>query len=131
MKKLFLTTPLLIFTLTACSKPIHDASQDIQTTEQTQAAALYEAATPTMDQDHTIESNLLDLEGTYSGLFPCADYAGIETTLELKSDSQYKLIEIYQGKKIENLSYPKEASSLTQALQLFALITMQMIVYSY
>jgi copper homeostasis protein (lipoprotein) len=36
--------------------------------------------------------------GTFSGTLPCADCAGIETTISLKPDGTYTVHETYQGK---------------------------------
>ena len=37
--------------------------------------------------------------GVYTGVIPCADCGGIETTLELRADGTYSLTEIYKDKK--------------------------------
>lgn len=42
--------------------------------------------------------NSLDYLGTYKGKLPCADCAGIETSLELSEDFTYSLIRKYGGK---------------------------------
>ena len=42
--------------------------------------------------------NSLDWTGTYIGVLPCADCAGIETEIELNSDLSYKKITRYLGK---------------------------------
>lgn len=97
MKKILLIVPVLGLILTACSKPTHDASQDIQKTPQTQAAQSHEAATPTVDSEHNAQ-NSLDWAGIYQGLLPCADCTGIKTILTLKSDHSYTLTEQYEGK---------------------------------
>jgi copper homeostasis protein (lipoprotein) len=36
--------------------------------------------------------------GTFSGILPCADCPGIDTTISLKPDGTYTLHEVYQGK---------------------------------
>lgn len=97
MKKTLLMISILGLTLSACSKPTHEATDDIQSTPQTQAATTHEAAVPTIDSEHNAQ-NSLDWEGLYTGLFPCADCSGIETQLELKPNHQYQLTEVYQGK---------------------------------
>ena len=97
MKKTFLIISLLGLTLSACSKPVHQATDDIQNTPQTQAATAHEAAAPSVDSEHNAQ-NSLDWEGLYTGLFPCADCSGIETRLELKPNHHYELTEVYQGK---------------------------------
>jgi uncharacterized lipoprotein NlpE involved in copper resistance len=44
-------------------------------------------------------ANSLDIEGTYSGLLPCASCEGIETTLVLNADKTFSLTEHYKGEK--------------------------------
>ena len=39
-------------------------------------------------------------QGSYSGILPCADCEGIETTLRLKDDNTYTLITSYLGKEL-------------------------------
>ncbi len=43
-----------------------------------------------------------EVAGTYTGVLPCADCPGIETTLVLKSDETYRLETRYQGKGNES-----------------------------
>ena len=43
----------------------------------------------------------LDWEGTYSGVIPCADCAGIETRISLKMDNTYQISWQYLGKNDE------------------------------
>ncbi len=43
--------------------------------------------------------NSLDVIGKYKGVLPCADCEGIETTIELKTDSSYSQEMKYLGKK--------------------------------
>lgn len=45
------------------------------------------------------ESTAFDKVGVYTGVIPCADCGGIETTLELRADGTYSLTEIYKDKK--------------------------------
>ena len=45
------------------------------------------------------ESTAFDKTGVYTGVIPCADCGGIETTLELRADGTYSLTEIYKDKK--------------------------------
>lgn len=42
--------------------------------------------------------NALDWTGLYSGILPCADCGGIQTSLELAKDNTYKLKQVYLGK---------------------------------
>lgn len=44
-------------------------------------------------------SAAFDKAGVYTGVIPCADCSGIETTLELRADGTYSLTEIYKDKK--------------------------------
>ena len=100
MKRTILVISLLGLALSACSKPTHEASQDIQSTAQTQAAEQHEAATPSVDSDHNAQ-NSLDWAGTYKGVLPCADCTGINTTLTLNPDHTYQYSEQYQVKDAE------------------------------
>ncbi|MCM5663730.1 copper resistance protein NlpE N-terminal domain-containing protein [Galbibacter mesophilus] len=52
----------------------------------------------TGNDEHTSE-NSLDWNGKYKGTLPCADCAGIETSLELKKDETYVLTSKYIGKE--------------------------------
>ncbi|WOG27671.1 copper resistance protein NlpE [Endozoicomonas sp. 8E] len=42
--------------------------------------------------------NALNWSGVYEGKLPCADCAGIDTTLTLNEDGTYSLVELYEGK---------------------------------
>lgn len=53
-----------------------------------------------LDKTHN-SRNSLDWSGTYSGILPCADCEGRETTIELKQDGSYFLTNIYLGKSAE------------------------------
>ena len=97
MKKTITVLSIVTLLLTACAKPTRNASEDIQTTAQTQAAANYEAATPTIDSEHNAQTSL-DWAGEYIGLLPCADCSGIQTKLVLNQDNTYELTEQYQDK---------------------------------
>jgi uncharacterized lipoprotein NlpE involved in copper resistance len=48
--------------------------------------------------DQHTSQNSLDWNGTYSGVTPCADCEGIETTLTLNKDLTYALHAKYRGK---------------------------------
>jgi len=95
-EKLFIISALTLI-LSACSKPTHNASDDIQNTPQIKTAIAGAAATPTIDSEHTAQ-NSLDWAGVYQGVFPCADCSGIKTRLELKPNHSYELTEQYQDK---------------------------------
>ena len=45
------------------------------------------------------ESTAFDKAGVYTGVIPCADCGGIETTLELRADGTYRLIGDLQGQE--------------------------------
>ncbi len=47
----------------------------------------------------TAASTTFDKTGVYTGVIPCGDCSGIETTLELRNDGTYHLVEIYKDKK--------------------------------
>lgn len=100
MKKMLPVLALSSITLVACSKPTPQASEDIQSTQQTQTTTSNPPASAPInsaDSAHNAQ-NSLDWAGEYKGLFPCADCEGIETKLELKPDHTYTLTEEYKGK---------------------------------
>lgn len=51
--------------------------------------------------DSHTSQNSVDWAGTYSGMLPCADCDGIETTLELTNDNEFILYQRYEGKSDE------------------------------
>ncbi|MCH7408592.1 copper resistance protein NlpE [Belliella sp. DSM 111904] len=53
--------------------------------------------------DHHNALNSLDYMGIYSGMLPCADCEGIETTIELESGNSYVKKTIYLGKKDQQI----------------------------
>lgn len=55
--------------------------------------------------------NALDWQGTYSGILPCADCEGIETTITLSNNLQYTKTTKYLGKKNDRLSKVEGAFS--------------------
>ncbi|WP_027390290.1 copper resistance protein NlpE [Chrysiogenes arsenatis] len=48
--------------------------------------------------DHHTSQNALDWAGIYAGTLPCADCAGIATTVILQYDNTFELQMIYEGK---------------------------------
>ncbi|WP_417444838.1 copper resistance protein NlpE N-terminal domain-containing protein [Joostella sp.] len=58
------------------------------------------ATEETMVDSHNSE-NSLDWNGTYSGVLPCADCEGIETTIQLNDDKTYSIVSSYMGKEGE------------------------------
>ena len=64
--------------------------------------------------------NSLDWAGTYSGIIPCADCSGIQTTVEITKNETYKVSQSYLGKEKDNLfdssgkfTWNKEGSAIT------------------
>ncbi|MDR2917020.1 MAG: copper resistance protein NlpE N-terminal domain-containing protein [Tannerella sp.] len=63
--------------------------------------------------------NSLDWDGFYSGILPCADCGGIQTSLELLKDGTYELKQVYWGKddnsfySFGNLTWNKEGNTIT------------------
>jgi copper homeostasis protein (lipoprotein) len=53
---------------------------------------------PVIQRQDTVSTH--NFEGVFDGVLPCADCAGIETTLQIFSDGQYELTENYSGKGI-------------------------------
>ncbi|HHP0491420.1 MULTISPECIES: copper resistance protein NlpE [Vibrio] len=51
-----------------------------------------------VDSGHNAQ-NSLDWNGIYKGKLPCADCAGIDTTLTINEDGTYTLVELYEGKE--------------------------------
>ncbi|MEI8278531.1 MAG: copper resistance protein NlpE [Bacteroidota bacterium] len=60
-----------------------------------------------------IVRNVLDddadenISGTYMGILPCADGEGMKTTIVLKEDKSYEVMEEYVGKNVVNRSAGK------------------------
>jgi copper homeostasis protein (lipoprotein) len=50
----------------------------------------------------------LDYYGTYTGILPCADCEGIETTIVLSADGKYQIKIVYRGKS--NLVFEKSGA---------------------
>ena len=89
----------VVFLLSACNNA-GDKSTDTSTDT---AAAMKlmtdtNAITTAIDSTHNAQ-NSLDWNGTYKGVLPCADCAGIETEITLYKDQTYTIKRKYQGKK--------------------------------
>lgn len=78
MKKILLATTLLSALLVGC---------DQHTAPTTDGVGVHDNARTS-----------LDWSGEYTGIEPCADCPGIETSLSLKDDGTYALSQTYQGK---------------------------------
>ena len=86
MKTIFVALSLIV-TMAACSDGTKRPGRTDGPLPGSLGTALYVAAV-TVDE----------MAGTYTGVLPCADCEGIETTLILQKDETYKLETRYQGK---------------------------------
>lgn len=95
MKKTLLATALLGLVLVGCD----------QTADKTSTTTTAADGQPTeITQVHDNAKNSLDWMGEYTGIEPCADCSGIETSLTLKDDGTYILDQTYQGKETKPLT---------------------------
>ncbi|ESU20660.1 hypothetical protein FCR2A7T_09680 [Flavobacterium cauense R2A-7] len=88
---LFIAISTTFLSLTSCKK-------EVKTEVINETAA--EEIIPTTTADNSMNS--LDWNGTYSGITPCADCEGIETSLTLNKDNSYILTTKYLGKSTKN-----------------------------
>lgn len=88
--KLILAALSLIITMAACSDGTKPTGRMDSVLPGSLGTALYVAVV-----------SVEDVAGTYSGVLPCADCPGIETTLVLNSNETYRLETKYQGKNTE------------------------------
>ncbi|MCG3863965.1 MULTISPECIES: copper resistance protein NlpE [unclassified Photobacterium] len=95
MKKTILATVLLGLVLVGC-----DQASD--KTSSTVPAANGQVTELSKADDNA--KNSLDWMGEYTGIEPCADCSGIETSLTLKDDGTYILDQTYQGKETKPLT---------------------------
>lgn len=84
---------LVVFILAACKQNNQIELSDAKSVQYVDQIELENA------EDST--RNSIDWEGEYSGTIPCADCAGIETTLILFPDNTYELSSIYLDKNKE------------------------------
>jgi len=89
MKITYLLTILSFFTLTISCQPKSTSEVPENNTE--------EVELPIADNSR----NAIDWAGTYSGVLPCANCAGMEMKLEIMADYSYKLSTTYLGKTSE------------------------------
>lgn len=82
MKKIFLA-PILGLALVACGNTTKGNGTD--SAAQDSAAVATEVTTATV-------------EGTFQGLLPAADNPGFDTTLELKADGTFSMLQTAEGK---------------------------------
>lgn len=73
--------PILALLLAACSAPTAD--------------------TPVVAVDEHNSRNSVDWMGTYLGTLPCADCAGIETTVTLRANGSFTRESVYVGRSAE------------------------------
>lgn len=59
--------------------------------------------TGVIDPTHNSQ-NSLDWNGTYSGILPCGDCMGIQTTITLKEDNSFEKTTVYLGKSEEKVT---------------------------
>ena len=88
-KFLFLTliSPILLISCNHDGKNSHEAGHDNHAAhDSVSAPAVADSAAPAVTEN-------------YSGILPCADCQGIETSLSLKSDYTYQIHQLYQGRK--------------------------------
>ena len=99
MKKILLSLSLSSFILTACSNPTDNTSHSTENVPP--HAPNTSTETPPVTSPDPIHNaqNSLDWQGTYKGIFPCADCEGIEIELKLNADHSYELEEKYKGKE--------------------------------
>ncbi len=88
--KLVLVVLSLIVTMSACSDGTKRPAGTGNQLPGSLGTALYVAAV-----------SVDDVAGTYTGVLPCADCAGIETTLALNGNETYRLETRYQGRENE------------------------------
>ena len=98
----------VVFLLSACNN-----AEEKSTAPSTDTVAAMKLMTDTnaitaaIDSTHNAQHSL-DWNGTYKGVLPCADCAGIETEIVLNSDQTYVLTRKYLGKgsKISDSKVP-------------------------
>jgi uncharacterized lipoprotein NlpE involved in copper resistance len=89
----------VVFLLSACNNA--EEKSTAPNTDTVSAMKLMtdtNAITAAIDSTHNAQ-NSLDWNGTYKGVLPCADCAGIETEITLFKDQTYTIKRKYQGKK--------------------------------
>lgn len=80
-----------VFLLASCANEETKSEKEPIEDEKTE---LLEETLPIGDNS----SNALDWDGTYSGIVPCADCEGIETTLTLNRDLTFYIVTNYLGR---------------------------------
>ncbi|HLT89939.1 MAG TPA: copper resistance protein NlpE N-terminal domain-containing protein [Woeseiaceae bacterium] len=86
----------LLVLSSACSTPGEPAD--------TAAATETEPDSMAMTEDAHSSRNSLDWAGTYSGILPCADCPGIETTVTLHADGRYERRMVYLERSVAPLT---------------------------
>lgn len=85
MKKVILAVACIAFAMTSCKKEnkVDGAGSNLEK----ESKALAKSS-----------EKVLDWDGTYKGVTPCADCEGIETTITLNRDKTYTMTSKYLGK---------------------------------
>lgn len=99
MRSSAIYTIISLLLVTACENTAVTGTTTIQVTD----TVLEDASIDTVQNGGmsagATAKNSLDVVGKYKGILPCADCEGIETNIELKSDSTYSREMKYLGKK--------------------------------
>ena len=101
MKKTIFALAASSVFLMACNKHEQPSTPaDAETSRQAAATMTSSntASTPSNTNSGHSAEHMLDWEGEYEGVLPCADCEGIKTKLELHTDKTYELKEEYLGK---------------------------------
>jgi uncharacterized lipoprotein NlpE involved in copper resistance len=92
MKKLIFIIGIALLVIAGCN---NNAENKKEETMQAKRDSLTSTTTAMPDNSSTS----LDWPGTYSGIIPCADCEGIETSITLNKDGSYFMTTKYLGKK--------------------------------
>lgn len=93
MRKLILSMGILLF-LVACGKE----SNKIIVVDKYNANHVSQ-----IDLENHTSNRIMNWEGVYEGVLPCASCPGIETTLELKSDQTFELTSFYRDSNMDEV----------------------------
>lgn len=97
MKKIAILAVMASFVFWSC-----DSKKDETVTLEETEVTAEETDIPEVPDMHTAETSL-DYTGTYTGVLPCADCEGIETTVVLNEDGTYEVTSTYLGKGEDNV----------------------------
>ena len=88
---------LALATLAGCKRDVATAPE--VTPAETRPVATAPVAEPAVAAETALDTKAF--AGNFSGTLPCADCPGIDTTLELRTDGSFMLMETYQERKGE------------------------------